>query len=181
MITKNYESYFLLASARKMRHVQRLAGTPIIKPYTLAEHGFYVALLFKEICRTEDLEVTADDMEFCLLHDILETETGDLLYPAKHASPYAERSWDIIEQEVLKKHAHLGWYTDEHFNDQPEKKKVWQAADMLDLYLFCKEEQQLGNNTHPLRMVIDKAAGILLRSNIQFVTDLLATLAGEGE
>jgi len=71
------------AQIRKLSNVRRLSGTRIISSYNLVEHSYRVLALFLTFFEKIELEVSANDVKAVMFHDILEIETGDLLYPAK--------------------------------------------------------------------------------------------------
>lgn len=152
---------------RKMQNIQRLAGTFKHKSYNLAEHSFYVLQLFQMICEAEGVPYTAKDLILASRHDLVEAITGDLLYPVKNLSSITKECWSKIEKEVVKKYPVLEDYSDESLENEfshPDLYRFMKAADILDLWLFCKEEEKMGNTTGNLGKVIVECENLLLYS-----------------
>lgn len=141
---------------RKMNHVNRLGLMQTSRPYSIAEHGFQTAMLFLEVCREERLLVSAEELEAVMLHDIVETVTGDLPYPVKNHSPEVRDKWEQIEQTfVAERIPELIGYTDTGLRAQldEDKHRIFKACDLLELMIFCTEEMERGNRTREMMEV----------------------------
>lgn len=145
-----------LSYERRMRHVQRLAGTIILKTYSLAEHCYYTGLLYMLIAKEDNVDIKITDIDKVFHHDILEVETGDLLYPAKHATKSCESWWDNIENTIINLRVpFLARYMDDQGWSSETALRLFKACDMLELYLFCLDEHRIGNSDPTLLRVIE--------------------------
>lgn len=167
----------LVHFTRKMYNIQRLAGTFKLRSYNLAEHSFMVQQLFVEIAKAEDLPIIASDVILASRHDLLEAVTGDLLYPVKNLNSTTHSCWETIEDEVMDSYPVLRLYSDDNMKDGfsfPGLHEVMKAADTLDLWIFCKEEEALGNSTGNLKKVIIECNKLLVEKfNFKSVTKFM--------
>lgn len=150
---------------RKLANIERLAGTMKHRSYNLAEHSFYVMQLFSMIAEAEMIPYDKRDLILASRHDLLESITGDLLYPVKNLNGVTKESWEIIESEVIKKYPILEPYSDYNLKNgfsNDELHKVMKSADVLDLWLFCKEEKAMGNVSKNLLRVTGICENMLI-------------------
>lgn len=150
---------------RRMLNIQRLAGVPKHRSYNLAEHSYFTALLFLDICNAIGAAPTAGQLDLVLKHDLLEVFTADLPYPIKNLNDVTKAAWATIEQEAI--HANLtvgflGEYADSSLADGlKELHDVFKAADLLELWIFCTEEQVMGNCSVQIEGVCRKCEDLL--------------------
>jgi len=134
---------FLIKQARKMNNVQRCAGVSMIKHPVLSEHCFHTGIMFMMLAPQCGVAYTLKDLEFVFLHDILETVTGDLLYPAKHCGNNNDLM-DEIEGNVIEKMCPLlAPYADNALKG--DALLLWRDCDMLEFLATCIEDAKLGN------------------------------------
>jgi 5'-deoxynucleotidase YfbR-like HD superfamily hydrolase len=175
------ESIELIKFERQMRHVQRLSGTPILKPYSIAEHCYFTGLLFMEVAERDNVSVTLKDIKKVFMHDILEVKTGDLLYPAKHSNAACEKNWDEIEQIVVNKSAPLlAPYMDDAGWSSKEAQALFKVCDLLELFMFCRDEQAIGNYSVHMRNVRNNCRSWLpkMLADLPFAKELAEAYAG---
>ena len=141
---------------RCQKNVNRLGTIGITRPYNLLEHQYMVAMLFRHFAQKEGIAYDLDVLERILHHDIVEVVTGDLPYPVKHSSSMTETAWLVIEKEALTVHPELQEYTDDVMERKftPEQLKLFKMCDLLDLWIFLKEEYGLGNRTEECSVII---------------------------
>lgn len=146
----------------RMRDIQRLAGTPIIKQYSLMEHCYYVGMLFKHFASKCDVPYGMNEFDLILKHDLVEVVTGDLIYPVKNHSEETKSAWEIIEDSLAKHHG-LDRYSDSSIKENLTKSQydLFKLCDILDLYVFVRREQQLGNDTQEIKRVIENCVSIV--------------------
>jgi 5'-deoxynucleotidase YfbR-like HD superfamily hydrolase len=134
-----------------------------LRSYNLSEHSFFVALLYIDLCREDELEPSARQLEAVLKHDYLEVLTADLPYPVKNLNATTQTAWAVIEREIVGHHGLSGM----GFDDAELKAilgNTWnhfKTADMLELLQFCLEDQALGNLSHLNRDVIRTCKQVL--------------------
>lgn len=153
MPTNNIVTY-----QRRMLNIQRLAGTPKIRSYNLAEHSYFVATLFLEFAAREDMHVGMNSIKKVLNHDIVETITADLPYMAKNYSAATKNAWATIEQQLSTYHGRLRDFTDDALGSDLTAKEyaLFKTVDLLELWIFCVEEHALGNISTSLHSVTKK-------------------------
>lgn len=60
----------------RMKHVDRLSGTPTIQRYNLMEHQYIVVQLFRIFAAQEDVPYTVQELDIVLNHDIWKPKQG---------------------------------------------------------------------------------------------------------
>jgi 5'-deoxynucleotidase YfbR-like HD superfamily hydrolase len=153
----------LLESFLRMRDVQRLSATAKFESYNLLEHSGGVLFLFLEICDREGIDVQVYEIKKVFLHDILETETGDLLYTAKNLNSITKENFQNLEDEVLADQPHLFPYSDKGIAKtlSAQALKAFKEADLLELLLFCSRQSDLGNKDKRLQFIITNCKRLL--------------------
>lgn len=172
------ESQLLVEHLRRMDHVTRLSGVRKNRNYSLTEHCYHTAILFKEIAMSEGIQVNLSQFEWVLKHDVLETVTGDVLFPAKNYNDETKSLWRQIENELVRgsTYSFLGDYTDDRIEEILTKPliRIFKIADIMELYLFCEEERHSGNEDKHINQTIKNCVEILDRErNIEYVRDFL--------
>lgn len=146
------------------KNVERLSGKYKIRSYNLLEHSYLVLNLYLELCKEECELVSVEQIDAILKHDITETISLDLPYPVKNLNIETKESWAIIENESVKWFApELLPYTDENLKKKfsDNQYNIFKLCDLLELWIFCKEEQRFGNKTTEIQKIIDKCFGLL--------------------
>ena len=150
---------------RKMLNIQRLAGTPKGRGYVLAHHSYFTTVLFIDLCAALDKHPTPRQLDLVLKHDFLEVLTADLPYPIKNLSHTTQAAWEVIEEEAVKAYGHIGAlseYTDGNLVAAlGDLHEVFKAADLLELWTFCVEEQVMGNSTVAIESVVNKCEELI--------------------
>lgn len=149
----------------RMKHVDRLSGTPTIQRYNLMEHQYIVAQLFRIFAAQEDVSYTVQELDIVLNHDILETETGDLLYTAKNLNSKVKEHWESIEQEIAEHYPYLLRYSDEFIKESLNERQhaLFKCCDLLDLWLFIDSEENLGNRDKRLMVVKGRTTELIVQ------------------
>lgn len=152
-----------LSYYRKMLHIQRIPGVFKTRPYNLAEHSYYVAILFSRFSKLENIGYSASQLELVMDHDVLETISVDLPYHVKNLNHITKDAWRAIENEVIKAKPAFREVSDDalEIGLSKEQFKLFKACDLLELWIFCKEEQLLGNRSEEIQKVITTCEGLL--------------------
>jgi 5'-deoxynucleotidase YfbR-like HD superfamily hydrolase len=155
---------------RRMLNMQRLAGSPKLRSYNLAEHSYFVTALFIEFAKREGLSLSVESIEAVLNHDVVETITADLPYMAKNHSSATKEAWAAIEDELVGYHSNLSRFTDEGLKETlpVTEYQLFKMVDILELWIFCKEEVALGNVSEAIFKVLRKCEEIIYGSNPRF-------------
>lgn len=134
-------------------HVERWQGTPQLLPYNVSTHAYNCAMLYMQLCCICAKSIDLQLLIALLCHDNMESLTGDLLAPAKDASP---EFWDSIEEKVQEQ-----WQTnidvpastvklflpteDELLYLSTEAQHLLKIIDMLEFLLHAQQEYKAGN------------------------------------
>lgn len=159
---------------RRQKNVNRLGTIAITRPYNLLEHSYMVTVLFCHFAKLEGIPYDVDTIDRIMHHDIVETITGDLPYPIKHSSSLTEEAWAMIEKDAIKDHPDLKPYTDEVMESvfTAEQLKLFKMCDLLDLWIFLKEEYSMGNSTTACIEIIDRCE-TWIRGNFKSIDDYM--------
>ena len=170
MFHKLTEAYKCLKS---MSNIQRFALHPCIKPQSVSEHSYRVAMLALIIAmQYRDKRLNSDRLPRldisevlikALLHDCEESINGDIPYDTKRAN---KKFFDKLERCTIK---------NDLFNENEELKKfclnnkkgltgfVVELADMLEMAMYAREEIALGNEKN-MEDLFYKCIGIIKKT-----------------
>ena len=134
-------------------YVERWQGTPQLLPYNVSTHAYNCAMLYMQLCHICRKEINLQLLSALLCHDNMESLTGDLLAPAKDASP---EFWESIEEKVQEQ-----WQTDNNvslplarkffpieddfLHLSTESQYLLKIIDMLEFLLHAQQEYKAGN------------------------------------
>lgn len=151
---------------RKMLTFQRLAGTRKIRSYNLAEHSYFVSLMFQDIADWLGIGYSVDTLRVVMRHDFMEVFTTDLPYQVKNQNAITKRAWAEIESEAYCKASNKGIrnvFSDKDIEDilTPEQHLLLKWCDLLELMIFCREEGEMGNLGKDISSVLDNCRKIV--------------------
>ena len=148
---------------RQMKNLNRFNGKFIFRSYNLMEHACGVTALFILFAKMEDISIDSEVIDLVLNHDIPEVVTTDLLHPVKNFSEETKKAWEVIEEEVLSAHMELVKYSSKNMKERMTKQQydLMKACDYFDLFLFCREEVNLGNNDPEINAAFYKCISML--------------------
>lgn len=121
-----------LLAVREAGAVTRCHTTPHLGVHDVAQHSWGVAAIVAILHPNPSAEL----LKACLFHDVAERWTGDVPYPMKR---YAGDHDPAIEEAIHDK-LKLPWQL-----SSPEDRLWLKAADLLDFYLWCVDQNRLGN------------------------------------
>jgi 5'-deoxynucleotidase YfbR-like HD superfamily hydrolase len=149
----NYKKIDILLG---MKDIQRLPNTPHHRGYNLLEHGLVVGMLFRWFASEEDVSYDINVWDKVLMHDYVESVTGDLNACVKKFNGKTAEAWDIIEHEICEGDSVLFPYSDRVIKESMTEMqyRLFKCCDYLDLWIFCKNEVALGNNTQKIHSVM---------------------------
>lgn len=132
--------------AREGASVRRMHTSPIIREYTNGLHSFnMLSMLF----------ILHPTPYFCqrlawaiLQHDIPERLTGDVPAPAKWYGIINAEETDNVERSV-----NLSVFGEHCADGLTVAEEAWlKSLDLLEFYLFCRDEVALGNSNMQLKV-----------------------------
>ena len=135
-----------LAATREAGTVRRCHIVPHHGQYNIAQHSYGAVSLVLLLHPNPSLEL----IKAVQWHDVAERWLGDVPAPAKWSNPELGAAYEEAEERVLKR---LGLFA------QLTKEEVaWlKAVDTLELWLWCREEEALGNAAvTPMRRACEK-------------------------
>ncbi|MEJ2248060.1 MAG: HD domain-containing protein [Candidatus Lokiarchaeota archaeon] len=133
---------------RTLKNCTRLNSHLTIQPYNVAVHCYYTGILFEILSDLCDINVSKKEIIYVYRHDILESITGDVLYPAKHFDNIVDTYWTNIENRIIDsdRYEYLSFYNNVKTFFNEDTWSLFKTCDILELFLFCKEEKTLGNS-----------------------------------
>lgn len=148
-----------------MKEIQRLPNTPHHRGYNLLEHGMVVGMLFRWFASEEDVAYDINVFDKVLLHDYVESVTGDLNSCVKNFSPATKAAWELIEREICSTDIVLQPYSDDALKKGMTdlQHRLFKMCDYLDLWIFCKNEIALGNACKKIKMCLNNCEVALCR------------------
>lgn len=116
--------------------VKRWHTWPTHKVQTLADHSWGVALTIMAIRPEMD---SPNLLKAALVHDLHEVEAGDIPYPFKKDHPHIKNEYAIQEYAFNSER-------EINFKLDPYDLKCLKWADMFELYMFARQEFEMGNS-----------------------------------
>lgn len=156
------EKFEFFERVQRLRWIDRCSNTPHIKPYSVAQHSFYVSLYAMVFAHLENdrLEEERYNLELvlqkALVHDLEECETGDILYPLHDENPEFKERLNYIRDQCIehKIFEELPLLVREKFkqawrsakDDSPEGQLV-ACMDKFEILMYAFSEYSLGNKS----------------------------------
>lgn len=121
--------------AREAGQVRRCHTVPVIGEYDVAQHSYNMLTI---------LRILYPDCNKCLIwaivvHDIPERTTGDIPATSKWAGIVDVRRLEDFEEKIL---IEVGLT---HTVLSTEESRIFKGLDMLELFLWTKDQENLGN------------------------------------
>ena len=191
-----------LRRTQALCYIERCSNTPHIRPYSVAQHSFYIALyamLFADIenerIRNEGqvefnnsnhyyLYDTSEVIKKALIHDLEESLTGDILYPVHHENKSFKETLDkvrekCVDQEVFKelpqnvrKYYIRLWKTSK---DTTKEGILVACMDKFEILMFAIQELDMGNQA--FRIIYNNAVSIIEKEfSIPSVNEVLKNI-----
>ena len=186
-----------LRRTQALCYIERCSNTPHIRPYSVAQHSFYIALyamLFADIEneRIRENEImgmdyvsnlydTSEVIKKALIHDLEESLTGDILYPVHHENKSFKEILDkvrnkCVNEEVFKelpknvrKYYIRLWKTSK---DTTKEGILVACMDKFEILMFAIQELDMGNQA--FRIIYNNAVSIIEKEfSIRSVNEVL--------
>ena len=152
----DFENFF--EKERNLEEILRYQIRNKVKRESVAEHLFHVTLYSMIMCDMEKSRGAKIDTERVLktaiIHDLEESETGDVPFVFKHQSDKFEHLVKDMGKDAIKgifgkmenSDEYVKLWANQKDMDTIEGKIIF-AADRLDVLLFAMREKAVGNNT----------------------------------
>lgn len=174
------------STERNLDKVVRFSNQMRIRDESVAEHSYHTAMYAMILADLETSYGNKVDVErllrSCLVHDLEESMTGDILHGFKYSDPellknmkkmgaqFYEKIVGILPEEISEKYSKL-WK--EAKSDDIEG-KILEAADKLEALMYSIEEYSLGNRK--FRLMIDDILKMLRAIELRSVKVVLDQL-----
>lgn len=158
-----------LLNARSLSHIDRFQQWNCNRDYSVADHSYWMTVIAfliyedlydSEVLTTEDIDLDQLLLR-CLFHDFGEIRTGDIPYPFKESDHFDEEGHDDYVEDYFSEDTVFKYYQKMITGKGAEDltSNILACADMLELAVYCYEEELSGNDTfYPM---LQKALGIL--------------------
>lgn len=147
-----------LGRLRRMHHINRYSSIPVIKQELVSTHSWQMAMLglliSYDLNTTEPHTVDAGEVvKRCVVHDISETMSGDIIRTYKHGSKEMEEACHNADAENTYKFTrefgkdvgdriYLKW---EGAKDYTLAGQIVVLCDAVCVVTYCAEEVRMGN------------------------------------
>ena len=175
---------------QKLRWIDRCSNTLHIKPYSVAQHSFYVAFYGVIFSKAENkrLETFLYNPGVvaikALCHDLEESETGDILFPLHNENLVFKEKLDSIREACVEQKVF------QEFEGELKVQliSIWKGAkdataegimvscmDKFEILMYAMTELGMGNNS--MREIYDNAIHIIRSDfNIPSVLDVVTSI-----
>lgn len=134
----------LIKLSRRLSNIKRFQTYSTIKPYSVAEHSYRVAMLCYVIAK-DSYTLQCESIEKALFHDIEEAVLGDFPGPIKKRSSIFNKEYDILATHIMSEHLEPNeLYTWENCKKYSSGDVVY-LADNLEAFETAIEETAMGN------------------------------------
>lgn len=131
-------------NVRMMSEVTRWGIVPNLRRQSIADHSYYVCLYALDLCNVLGLDArTAFYItQWCLLHDLPETVTGDIVGPVKRRTVDKDKLAEF-ETSVYRSYQIDG----DGIRSQLSERDIWvvKAANLIDEVWYRAWEAAMGN------------------------------------
>ena len=171
---------------RNLGKVIRFSNQMRIKDESVAEHSFHTAMYAMILADMEISDGNKVDTEkilrCCLVHDLEESMTGDILYGFKYSDPELLKNMKKMGEEFFKNI--VGNLPDEMSKNYADlwkeakedtvEGKIVEAADKIEALIYSMEEYSLGNKM--FKRIIDGLVKTLEEIDLKSVQTILKSL-----
>ncbi len=180
----NLNNFFF--TERNLGKVIRFSNQMRIKDESVAEHSFHTAMYAMILA---DLEISMGNkvdveklLRACLVHDLEESMTGDILHGFKYSDPDLLKNMKKMGEEFYKNIVgNLPSNLSEDYleiwknaKDEKIEGKILEAADKLEALIYSIEEYSLGNKN--FKQKVDGILRILDDIDLKSVKTVLKEL-----
>lgn len=140
---------------RRLHHIQRYSPVPVVKSELVSTHSWQMAMIGMLIAYDLDLgdEEVCEVVTRCVVHDISEAISGDIIRTYKHGTPEMEAACAEADNrntyEMTREFGrdvgdtvYLKW---ENAKDDTLYGDIVRLADALCVCTYCAEEVRMGN------------------------------------
>lgn len=142
-------SYISTYSIRRLDNIIRYNNRIKNHCQTVASHSYYVSYTMMRLLDFVDIPIDMKYklLSYCLVHDISEVHIGDTPHDVKAANPELKDMLERFEDDFYAQ-AGLHGISDIIRDDyQKIKYNLFKLCDLLDVFMYAKEEMYLGNQS----------------------------------
>lgn len=156
-------------SSKRLNHIRRYSSVPVLRQENVAEHMYWVwlyAIIIWQHMQENGYEVNWERLsKYALLHDLPESQTGDILRITKYHNPQIKELIDQAEKDLF--HRSLEWTPQsiiENFKtftfeskDMSLEWRIIALCDLLSVFSYCIEEYRVWNEN--MKIIYKEARG----------------------
>ena len=152
-------SYVASYSLRRLDNIIRYNNRIKCHTQTVAAHSYYVSYTMMRLLELVDLphDIKYKLLSYCLIHDAAEIHVGDMPHDVKAAYPKIKEMLEQFEDD---------FYIQSGLSDvanvirddyQKIKYNLFKLCDLMDVFMYAKEEIYLGNQTLEMSNILSQA------------------------
>ena len=152
-------SYVASYSLRRLDNIIRYNNRIKCHTQTVAAHSYYVSYTMMRLLELVDLphDIKYKLLSYCLIHDAAEIHVGDMPHDVKAAYPKIKEMLEQFEED---------FYIQSGLSDvanvirddyQKIKYNLFKLCDLMDVFMYAKEEIYLGNQTLEMSNILSQA------------------------
>ena len=158
-------------SSKRLNHIRRYSSVQVIRQENVSEHMYWVALYSMEIAEYLQQNWYSINwerlMKYSVLHDLPESQTGDILRITKYHNPQIKELIDQAEKDLFSKsldgvpYSVQNNFKDFAFNakDHTLEGRIIALCDLLSVFSYCIEEYIIWNEN--MRVIYKEARGYI--------------------
>lgn len=158
----------LLEDVYRLKHIKRYSSVPCILKESVAEHGFFVAIITMTLHSVYDFDLSAA-IQIAVCHDLTEIELNDCPHVIKVKYPQIADAYEVCEADVLAKFPeNIQDPIKEYIKQKSVAAKVVSLADVIQCVQYAEGEIKLGNTGYMAEVLsASKARIVKLRKELK--------------
>lgn len=155
---KNF-SYISSYSIRRLDNIIRYNNRLKIHNQTVASHSYYVSYTMMRLLEIIDIpiDIKYKLLSYCLIHDISEIHIGDMPHDIKASKPEVKNMLEQFEEDFYAQAGLSDIYEVIKDDYQKIKYNLFKLCDLMDVFMYAKEELYLGNSTVEMSNILSQS------------------------
>ena len=152
-------SYVASYSLRRLDNIIRYNNRMKCHTQTVAAHSYYVSYTMLRLLEIVDLphDIKYKLLSYCLIHDAAEIHIGDMPHDVKAANPELKDMLERFEDDFFIQSGLSGIASIIKDDYQKIKYNLFKLCDLMDVFMYAKEEIYLGNQTLEMSNILSQA------------------------
>lgn len=152
-------SYVASYSIRRLDNIIRYNNRIKCHTQTVASHSYYVSYTMMRLLELVNLpdDIKYKLLSYCLIHDTAEIHVGDMPHDVKAAYPKIKEILERLEEDFYIQSGLSGVADIIKDDYQKIKYNLFKLCDLMDVFMYAKEEIYLGNETLEMSNILSQA------------------------